>query len=49
MGGEGVCGLAGLGGGLSVLVKGNLLMIVSLEPALDHRISSALADACVAV
>ena len=48
-GGKGVCGLAGLGGGLSVLVDGNLLMIVNLEPALDHRKSSALAGACIAV
>ena len=49
MGGAGVCGLAGLGGGLSVLVDGNLLIIADLKPALDHRKSSALAGACVAV
>merc|ERR1711888_577241 len=48
-GGAGVCGLAGLGGGLSVLVDGNLLTIVDFEPALDHGKSSALAGACVAV
>ena len=45
----GVCGLAGLGGGLSELDGVSLLLTVNLEPAPDHGKFSGLGGACIAL